>query len=1288
MDCISDAFYGEIHPASAGASTDQWTAHLEKTSCAPVVTTFSSGGKKLNKTFRLVDGRIHKQSNANLYSGAARTIVVPTALGLATLLAELRPNEALCIGRMKDGREAAQVTTRGKEGASGISRSLAYMGFPQGPGWLLIDVDTGGMPPDVAAQIEALGGCWAALVDLWPELGNAARVYCPSSSQGVTAPECETMRGGGAHFYIALSDMTQAKATLDALHRRAWAAGLGFYQLSKAGGLLERSIVDVSVASPERLIFEAPPQLVAPVTREVAAGWSHEGETLAVLTNAPQIDARADAAMVVARDEIRPAEKAKRQAFEGRQAAKIAKAESLTIKAAHAIVRQRIEGRVLADGDIIDGPRGEALRIGDLLDTGSTWHHRGLPDPIEGLEYGSDKATFFFQPRPSHPNEKPRLVSHAHGRTTVYRFARYETPSSPSPYFPHAGEPAETGAPKHRAEIMGFFERTVIVVLARKDKGKRAGKKRAGERMLLSGAQGIGKTAAALEGLALAEGLTSAALFPTLEKAREARDDYEKISLRVTNEGQTPPRSIEWRGRSAKTAPGAKTTMCAFPKEAEDAAEAGLNVRKSMCDVCPLKSGCAYLAQADELRALDKSGEGLVLFAAHQAVGESWPAGITPDLVVWDERPTAFLTATVDVATAALGRKRNFDMTRAPQDLADAAETHLRSGRPLEIAINRAFTDAPGREMAALREQGWTGERAREAAENLRAFEEKTLEQAMRRAADEGGFAALDAARSHIGAVQHGWRRELVQALNNPHLKETRAMRVLLDAVGRELDLPRNRFNAVERIEAKDKTELRVRYIRRPTLPPATALLVLDGTGSKQIAKAMFGDGLHHIHIPVERNAYVVHVTGKSFSRQSITGLTKNGTPVYLGNETGGRKRPGSVKDAANLRATLASTIARFPGAFVSATKGALDALRPLLTDDVVTAHFGGLRGLNQAEHCSVGFVIGRELPPPTAVEAIARALHAGDLTPIQSLNGEPWPKQERGLRMRDGSRSGLFCEFHPDLRCNAILEQIRETEIAQAIDRVRPMFHRRVLFILGNVPADVTVDAVVSWSDFSAGRVATAMARGVLPLSMRGAEKMHPDLWTSGNAGRDGDFTNLINALFGIGPQAFGGVTRQIDSLIWHLTPPKIASLVRYRPILKPGRGGARVEQFALVSASPEDARGVLEAQIGPLTAFEVLRSIAPPPPPKPVSMGTFDAEEHAAKLESDGIPRRQAERIAHLTMEARKSAPHRVLIWAMGAAIRPQLRPSRSAARYTPTPSGAFMLALTPRTVLELSA
>jgi hypothetical protein len=102
----------------------------------------------------------------------------------------------------------------------------------------------------------------------------------------------------------------------------------------------------------------------------------------------------------------------------------------------------------------------------------------------------------------------------------------------------------------------------------------------------------------------------------------------------------------------------------------------------------------------------------------------------------------------------------------------------------------------------------------------------------------------------------------------------------------------------------------------------------------------------------------------------------------------------------------------------------------------------------------------------------------------------------------------------------------------------------------------------------------------------------------------------------------------------------------------------------------------------------------MAPPPrietlpPPEPVPLCDDEAEERAAFLEADGISRRSAERIARAEMITRRATPRRALVWAMGAAIRPQLRPSRSATCYMPTPSGAFMLALTPRTVLELSA
>jgi hypothetical protein len=68
--------------------------------------------------------------------------------------------------------------------------------------------------------------------------------------------------------------------------------------------------------------------------------------------------------------------------------------------------------------------------------------------------------------------------------------------------------------------------------------------------------------------------------------------------------------------------------------------------------------------------------------------------------------------------------------------------------------------------------------------------------------------------------------------------------------------------------------------------------------------------------------------------------------------------------------------------------------------------------------------------------------------------------------------------------------------------------------------------------------------------------------------------------------------------------------------------------------------------------------------------------------------MSRRAAERIAREEMKKRQATPRRALVWAMRADSRPQLRPLKLAVRYCPTPSGAFMRAITPRTVLELSA
>ena len=65
------------------------------------------------------------------------------------------------------------------------------------------------------------------------------------------------------------------------------------------------------------------------------------------------------------------------------------------------------------------------------------------------------------------------------------------------------------------------------------------------------------------------------------------------------------------------------------------------------------------------------------------------------------------------------------------------------------------------------------------------------------------------------------------------------------------------------------------------------------------------------------------------------------------------------------------------------------------------------------------------------------------------------------------------------------MLEQIREAEMVQAIDRVRPVFNRRKIFVLNNLPLDLTVDHALSWPELRPSNFVRAFARfGVLPLS------------------------------------------------------------------------------------------------------------------------------------------------------------------------------------------------------------
>jgi len=95
---------------------------------------------------------------------------------------------------------------------------------------------------------------------------------------------------------------------------------------------------------------------------------------------------------------------------------------------------------------------------------------------------------------------------------------------------------------------------------------------------------------------------------------------------------------------------------------------------------------------------------------------------------------------------------------------------------------------------------------------------------------------------------------------------------------------------------------------------------------------------------------------------------------------------------------------------------------------------------------------------------------------------------EKRGYRLKGDSGSAMT-QVHPDWRVQALLEQMRESESTQAIDRLRLLrphsegFQRRV-FILCSVPLDVTVDHLESWSGLQKLIALLEDCKSIVPLN------------------------------------------------------------------------------------------------------------------------------------------------------------------------------------------------------------
>lgn len=277
---------------------------------------------------------------------------------------------------------------------------------------------------------------------------------------------------------------------------------------------------------------------------------------------------------------------------------------------------------------------------------------------------------------------------------------------------------------------------------------------------------------------------------------------------------------------------------------------------------------------------------------------------------------------------------------------------------------------------------------------------------------------------------------------------------------------------------------------------------LLDASASELIAGKFF-EIKQFVDMQVPRQAYVVQCHS---TRCPTTSLV----PARNSN-------PSSAADAARRLAEIEGLIKKNaidgqkvlvvgPSAVVgNAAKGELSLVT--VPSHCELAHFNSLRGIDRWKDFDAVVIIGRNEPPVSAVEDMARALYFDETTPLD-LRGA-WEVRVRGYRMKgSGPAIGIETMVHPDLRVQEVLEQLRESETLQAVDRLRLLHNptKRPVILLSNLPLDIDVDETRTWDELMHGtRLERAwdVCSGVLPLDPAWLSSNHPTLWSTAGAAK-----------------------------------------------------------------------------------------------------------------------------------------------------------------------------------------
>ena len=262
----------------------------------------------LGKEFHLdEDGQIKKHSNALLVEGTVESISISNLQDLLSKINGLTHSQAISVGKNNTAFTRI-VTTRKAANQPNfddcITRTKEYFSFTSSPSLMMLDYDDGKYTIDELRS---------ELIDLMPELGDCEMLMIQSSSSCIYKEfeEVPANKTGGIHTYIVVDDGTKIPQVGEWLKYAAWQKGHGYHKVTKDGKLLARHLLDDTVYSPERLIFESFPILgegISSLEREYRY-W--KGGTLVTQNMALSVSEQRDLEQIIAQNKLQYVDESK-----------------------------------------------------------------------------------------------------------------------------------------------------------------------------------------------------------------------------------------------------------------------------------------------------------------------------------------------------------------------------------------------------------------------------------------------------------------------------------------------------------------------------------------------------------------------------------------------------------------------------------------------------------------------------------------------------------------------------------------------------------------------------------------------------------------------------------------------------------------------------------------------------------------------------------------------------------------------------------------------------------------